>query len=99
MADTDKKGGVLHGFPKSAWQAGFSRVWSKEKISGSDFKIRATNFKIQGTNFSGCLSGVFLKRTKNAAFRCSVLIACPGLEKPRDFDPFGQTGWSPLATI
>ena len=22
-----------------------------------------------------------------------------GLEKPRDFDPFGQTGWSPLATI
>ncbi len=22
-----------------------------------------------------------------------------GLEKPRDFDPFGQTGLSPLATI
>ena len=21
------------------------------------------------------------------------------MEKPRDFDPFGQTGWSPLATI
>ena len=51
MADTDKKGGVLRGFPKSAWQAGFSGVWSKEKISGSDFKIRATNFKIQGTYF------------------------------------------------
>ena len=22
-----------------------------------------------------------------------------GMEKPRDFDPFGQTEWSPLATI
>ena len=22
-----------------------------------------------------------------------------GMEKPRDFDPFGQTGLSPLATI
>ena len=26
-----------------------------------------------------------------------VLFAA--VEKPRDFDPFGQTGWSPLATI
>ena len=78
MADTDKKGGVLRGFPKPAWQAGFSGVWSKEKKQGTYFKIGQTYFKIQGTNFSGCLSGVFLKRTKNAAFRCCVLIAVFG---------------------
>ena len=28
-----------------------------------------------------------------------VIIIQQGMEKPRDFDPFGQTGWSPLATI
>ena len=78
MADTDKKGGVLRGFPKPAWQAVFSGVWSKEKKQGTYFKIGQTYFKIQGTNFSGCLSGVFLKRTKNAAFRCCVLIAHSG---------------------
>ncbi len=27
----------------------------------------------------------------------SIVQDC--MEKPRDFDPFGQTGWSPLATI
>ena len=64
MADTDKKGGVLRGFPKPAWQAVFSGVWSKEKKQGTYFKIGQTYFKIQGTNFSGCLSWVFLKRTK-----------------------------------
>ena len=26
-------------------------------------------------------------------------ISCTNMEKPRDFDPFGQAGLSPLATI
>ena len=40
------------------------------------------------------------------ALGCAVAIAFTivladqiGVEKPRDFDPFGQTGLSPLATI
>ena len=28
-----------------------------------------------------------------------ILFLLAMLEKPRDFDPFGQTGLSPLATI
>ena len=51
MADTDKKGGVMRGFPKPAWQAVFSGVRSKEKICPTYFEIHRTYFKIQGTYF------------------------------------------------
>ena len=51
MADTDKKGGVLRGFPKPACHAVFSGVWSKEKKQGTYFKIRALYFKISQTYF------------------------------------------------
>ena len=51
IADTDKKGGVMRGFPKLAWQAVFSGVRSKEKICPTYFEIHRTYFKIQGTYF------------------------------------------------
>ena len=51
IADTDKKGGVMRGFPKPAWQVVFSGVRSKEKICPTYFEIHRTYFKIQGTYF------------------------------------------------
>ena len=65
MADTDKKGGVLRGFPKPAWQAVFSGVWSKEKKQGTYFKIGQTYFKISQTYFFGP-ENPFQKCLKNA---------------------------------
>jgi len=47
----DKKGDILCRFSKPAWQAGFSGVWSKEKICPTYFEIHRTYFKIQGTYF------------------------------------------------
>ena len=48
-------------------------------------------------------------RQRNAGLRTNILVSvgaaaftvlsCDMMEKPRDFDPFGQTGLSPLATI
>ena len=52
LTDTDKKSDILCRFSKPVWQAGLSRVWSKEKKQGTYFKIGQTYFKILGTNFS-----------------------------------------------
>ena len=48
------------------------------------------------------LMGRIAVRGKNnsiAQFSCKFKVDVRLLEKPRDFDPFGQTGLSPLATI
>ena len=36
---------------------------------------------------------------QSIAVKSNVLYDLTSMEKPRDFDPFGQTGLSPLATI
>ena len=53
------------------------------------------------------LTGLQIKFSRSFFFPCNSVPSYPlkcmihdnKMEKPRDFDPFGQTGWSPLATI
>ena len=50
------------------------------------------------------LSSILQISIQNKCKRIDIFVVCfqflhIQVEKPRDFDPFGQTGLSPLATI